>query len=656
MVPTSIYYGGSMVNRSSLPSISAPAVIWCTVLVILCALSLTVTLGLMNGIRFDVPFTYEGDGLEYNLLTKTTIETGWWMENPMVGAPGILEMYDYAIGNNLDFLIMKILSLFTGNYAVVMNAYYILGFFLTAFCSLYVFRQFRIAYPVAVFGSLLYSFIFYHFNRIGHYNLTAYYMVPLMILVILWICQGESLFVKQKKSGLGFLISPTHKGYITLIILLITSTHSYYAFFGLLLVIVATLWITSRSFSVADLLNGLCAGIILILCTLLNKFPSLLYNLHNGPSYVMGYRYPFEAETWGLKLIQLLLPAPGHNIPFFADIAQKYTEYRPLVNENVSATLGIIGSFGLILLLGWVFINTWPPLKKILADNTGVMTHLSLLTISAVLIGTIGGISAIIAQVFPDIHSYNRISIYIGFFAIFAILIVFQAIFEKYRNTPLFCPVFLVMLLVILIAGIYDQVPSGYALNPGSDREMVFLSDKTYFSHLEETIKPGSSVFILPDIGGFPHSNPPGNISALDHVKPYLHTSHLKWSYPTMKGRVWDNWQVAVASSPPADLMDGLYHAGFSGLLIDGYGYADHGRSIFGEYQNFTGIPPEISENGRYAFYDLTSYIERKKEGIAQEQYSAIVQNYLQTMKETGELQDQNFGYTIRNQMMGISG
>lgn len=408
-----------MVNRSTLPSISAPAVIWCSVLIILCAIFVTSTLGLLNGIRFDVPFTYDGDGLEYNLLTKTTIETGWWMENPMVGAPGTLEMYDYAIGNNLDFLVMKILSIFSGNYAVVMNAYYILGFFLTAFCSLYVFRQFRIAYPVAVFGSLLYSFLYYHFNRIGHYNLTAYYMVPLMILVILWICQGEPLFVKKKAKGLGFQISPTRKGYLSLIILLITSTHSYYAFFGLLLLVVATLWISSRSYSIADLLNGLCAGTVLILCTILNKIPSILYNLSNGPSYVMGYRYPFEAETWGLKLIQLLLPAPGHNIPFFADIAQKYTEYRPLVNENVSATLGIIGSIGLILLLGWVFINTWPPLRNKLGDNTMVMNHLSLLTISAIFIGTIGGISAIIAQVFPDIHSYNRISIFISFFCNF---------------------------------------------------------------------------------------------------------------------------------------------------------------------------------------------------------------------------------------------
>ena len=126
-----------------MPALTRNAITWGAVLLILVSIFLICTLGLASGVRFDVPFTYEGDGLEYNLLTKTMIETGWWLENPMVGAPGKLEMYDYPVGNNLDFLIMKILSIFSGNYAVVMNMYYILGFFLTAFSSLFVFRQIR---------------------------------------------------------------------------------------------------------------------------------------------------------------------------------------------------------------------------------------------------------------------------------------------------------------------------------------------------------------------------------------------------------------------------------------------------------------------------------------------------------------------------------
>jgi phosphoglycerol transferase len=637
------------VNRIHLPSVSRTALIWSIILVILCAIYLIITLGLTSGARLDVPFTYEGDGLEYNLLTKTVIETGWWLENPMTGAPGTLEMYDYAIGNNLDFLIMKIISLFSGNYAVVMNLYYILGFFLTALFSLYTFRELRISYPLSVAGSILFTFIFYHFYRIAHFNLTAFYMVPLMVLVILWVCQGEPLFTGKK--GKEFPVAITHKGYLAAIILLITSTHSYYGYFALLFLAVATLWSASRSYDMRTLVNGAITGILLALFMVLNKLPSILYGLQHGPSFVMSYRYPYESEIWGMKLIQLLLPAPGHRIPLLADIAQKYTENRPLVNENVSASLGIFGSIGLVLLLGWIFLRGWPPLQKKLAGQAGLMDHLSLLTISAILIGTIGGISAVIAQVFPDIHSYNRISVYIGFFSILAVLVLLQIIFEQYRTRPLFCPVFLVLLLVVVTGGVFDQVPAGYALTAGTDREQEFLSQAAYFSQVEERMPDGASVFILPDIGGFPHSNPPGKIKGLDSLKPYLHTHSLKWSYPTMKGRFWDNWQVAVSASEPSDVLGHLFTTGFTGLLIDGYGYGDGGKETFASYQNLTGVTPLVSDDRRYAFYDLTGFMEEKKSGITPEQFAAEKQNYIQTMQTRSELQNPIFGSEVRNQM-----
>lgn len=621
------------------------------VLLVGTAVFLLFTLGLGSGARLDVPFTYDGDGLEYNLLTKTMIETGWWLENPMTGAPGRLEMYDYPIGSNLDLLVMKILSLFSQNYAVVLNVYYILGFFLTGLCSLYAFRELRISYPFAVFGSLLFAFQYYHFNRIGHYNLTAYYMIPLMILVILWVCKREPLFTGR--TGGGFRLTLTNRGILALFFLLVTSTHSYYGFFGLLLLAVATLWSFSRSYTLTDLAGGIIAVTALTLFMVINRIPSLIYGMMHGSSFVMSYRYAYEAEIWGMKLIQLLLPAPGHRLAALAEIAQKYTEYRPLVNENVSASLGIIAGTGLLILLAWVFIRGWEPLKIRLSDQGGTMDHLSLLTISAILIGTIGGISAIIAQFFPDIHSYNRISLYIAFFALTAILILIQALTLRYQARPGFMPVCMGVLLIILTLGILDQVPSGFALTPGSDRETEYLLQDEYFNQVEAMMAPGSSVFILPDIGGFPHSNPPGTIKGLDSMKPYLHTHAIRWSYPTMKGRFWDNWQVAVIASEPVDLLGHIFATGFTGLLIDGHGYADGGSMIVDQYRNLTGVTPVISSDNRYAFFDLTRLMEEKKKAITGTQYENEKEQYIMSMMARPELQDPLFGVDIRDQLQG---
>ncbi len=635
-----------MVNRNILSSLSRTTILWCAILLILCAIYLTLTLGLVSGVRYDVPFTYDGDGLEYNLLTKTMIETGWWLENPSVGAPYKLEMYDYPIGSNLDILIMKILSIFSGNYAVVMNSYYVLGFFLTALCSLYVFRQLRITYPVAVFGSILYSFIYYHFYRLGHFNLSAFFMIPLVILVILWVCEGDLLFIREKEKKhktVGFRLALTQKGIISLIIIIITSTHSYYGFFALLFLGVATLWSASRSYDLILLLNGAVAGLLLAIFAILNKLPSLLYGLFNGPSFVMGYRYPYEAETYGLKIIQLILPAPGNNI------AQEYSIHRPLINENVSASLGIISTIGFFILLFWVFIRGWSPLQKKLASRRSVMDHLSLLTVSAILIGTIGGISAIIAEIFPDIHAYNRISLFIAFFAILAISLLLELIFEKYRTRPLFCPVFLIILLVVLTFGIYDQAPHSYNLTTGSDREQEYVAQDEYFSQIEKNMSSGASIFILPDIGGFPHSYPPGKIQGLDSLKPYLHTKDLKWSYPTMKGRFWDNWQTAVAILGPRDMLNHLFTTGFTGLLIDGYGYPDDGSATRDTFSNLTGVTPYVSKDGRYSFFDLTGFMEKKKGGMTSEQFDEEKQKYIIEMQLRPDLQNSTFGDELRN-------
>ncbi len=640
-------------NRNIIPSISRTDVIWCAILLVLCAIFLFITLGLGNGIRMDVPFTYDGDGLEYNLLTKTMMETGWWLENPMTGAPGTLEMYDYAIGSNLDMLVMKIISIFSGNYAVVMNTYYILGFFLTAICSLYVFRQFHLSYPVATFGSVIYSFLFYHFFRIGHFNLTAYYIIPLIILVILWVCQGEPLFIRKPDSGkknLSISLGITHKGILAIVFLFLISTHSYYGFFAALFLGIATLWSASRNYDVTLLINGAISGIVLIVFALFNKFPSLLYGLSHGSSFLMKYRYPYETEIYGLKLIQLVLPAPGHNISFLADIALKYSENRPLVNENVSASLGIICTLGLMFLLCWIFLREGDLFRKNLGARYPILDSLSLLTISAILIGTIGGFSAIIAQVLPEIHSYNRISLFIAFFAILAIGFLLQAVYEKNRSQAFFCPVFCILLLVITIFGVYDQVPGSYAFSSGSDREQEFLSQENYFSQIEKNMSPGSSILIIPDIGGFPNSFPPGEIKGLDSLKPYLHTTGLKWSYPTMKGRFWDNWQCIVSALEPRDTLIHLFNAGFSGLLIDTYGYSDGGKSVIQVYTNITKLTPFLSDDGRYAFYDLTSFFNQKKEGMSLAQYEQVKQNYIQLMKSKTDLQNPLYADDLRNE------
>src|SRR6267142_78555 len=94
--------------------------------------------------------------------------------------------------DNLHFLLIKLFTLFSSDYALIFNFYFLLTFPLTTISSLYVFRHFNISYLLAVMGSLLYTSLPYHFFRNQHHLVLAgYYIVPLMVMVILWVFSGK---------------------------------------------------------------------------------------------------------------------------------------------------------------------------------------------------------------------------------------------------------------------------------------------------------------------------------------------------------------------------------------------------------------------------------------------------------------------------------
>ena len=69
----------------------------------------------------------------------------------------------------------------------------------------------------------------------------------------------------------------------------------------------------------------------------------------------------------------------------------------------------------------------------------------------------------------------------------------------------------------------------------------------------------------------------------LAHVFPndevsFLHTRSVRWSYGAMKGRPAD-WAAELVGVPVADLVSRLAAAGFDGVYVDRFGYADDGRN-----------------------------------------------------------------------------
>jgi phosphoglycerol transferase len=117
-------------------------------------------------------------------------------------------------------------------------------------------------------------------------------------------------------------------------------------------------------------------------------------------------RGPGEAESYGLKISQLLLPITLHRINFF-DRLKRFHNANSMVSENDSSSLGIVGSIGFLGLLAQLLYR-----KELVPGASGLFHDLSVLNIFSVLLGTIGGFGLLFAlYVSPGIRCYNRISV-----------------------------------------------------------------------------------------------------------------------------------------------------------------------------------------------------------------------------------------------------
>jgi len=111
-------------------------------------------------------------------------------------------------------------------------------------------------------------------------------------------------------------------------------------------------------------------------------------------------------------------------------------------------------------------------------------------------------------------------------------------------------------------------------------------------------------VFQLPYVA-FPESAFVHRMVDYDHLRPYLHSDSIHWSYGAVKGRKTANWQERVAQLPAAEMIKELQAEEFGGVWIDGFGYADGGEAIVREFSDALGAQGIPSESGRYTFFVL---------------------------------------------------
>jgi phosphoglycerol transferase len=543
---------------------------------------------------WNVPFLYEGDALFHLSLVKRLIEGAWYLDNPTLGAPFGQVLHDMSLGaDNAQLLALKALGLLFGDAATAVNVYYVLTFPLIAFTAVFVLRRWGFSRTSSAVAALLFAFLPYHFVRNeGHLLLSGYFSVPLGIYLAVAVLRDEPLFRARHARGRPRRLWGTALGTVGLCVL-IASSSSYYAPFTALLVVVAAVVGAFRSRSLAPVKTA--AGLLVILAVTLgtNLAPSLLWRQEHGPNDAV-VRKAHESEHYGLKPAQLVLPRENHRLDGAASMTAQVREGSPVPSEP-GQSLGLIGGLGL-LALGVVAVGSLG--GRLAVDRRlGDMALLALVTIG---IGTVGGGSILIAEfATPQIRAWNRLSLYVAFLSLVAVAAVLDGLRRSRPDERLGMAVLAGICLAI---GVFDQtspvdVPRYSAIAHDYRRDGKFVAE------LESRLPAETMVFQLP-LRSFPETFALGTMQVSDHLRPYLHSKTLRWSFGAMVGREED-WQATLAGLTTDALADRLAAVGFAGVLVDTAGYPQGGPQIHEELAEELGSATVADSDSRQLFFPL---------------------------------------------------
>jgi len=533
--------------------------------------------------RLDIPFHYAGgDTMYYLTFAKTIQDTGGWFHNPFLGAPAGADLVDLPNCDLLHLVTLKLLCFLTGNWAVAVNIFYLAGYPLAAITALLALRQLGISRAVAVTISVLFALAPYHFfQNQDHLMLSAYFMLPLAILVALRLMGPDDIPRRRFLAAVA-------------VIALTTASGLYYGFFSAYLVLIGG----AVGFVLHRRPRRLAQTGLLLLVSIamlgVQTLPTWLYQMHHGANPTAITRKATDAEAFALKFTYLVLPVANNRIPILRHLFHKYNDaFLPNVNESNLAGLGAVAAIGFLSLLAIALIKTVAAFARRVPSNAGkgekagppIVSNSSLdwlgplatLNLAAFLLATYGGIGAIFSLlVSPIIRAYDRMSICIAFLALAAAAIGLDELIallrRRYRAKAELGRLIVACLILFALISAYDQIPDwtpDYRASADS-----FNSDADFVHAIESAVPRGSRIFQLPYMP-FPESTPPGLMADYDLFRGYLHSSTLCWSYGAVRGRPGDIAYRDLAQLPPPQLVAALRSRNYAGIYLDRAGVTD---------------------------------------------------------------------------------
>ena len=549
----------------------------------------------------DVPYTYQGDSLGLMAFVKIVAETGWYTGTPRAGAPFGLNTYDFPYGgDNGWWVLVKALTWFTHDPAVVVNVLFLLGFVLVAVAAFVALRVIGAGRLVSGTLALVFAFAPSHFLRTtGQLFIGAPVAVPLAIALAMRLLAGDTPLLRggeRWRDRLDLRAGLSIFALVTCVVL--ASFDTYYAVFGALVIAVAGVAaaIARRWWRPLVSAGLIVAGTTAVL--LVHSIPTLLWHRSHGLNPEVAQRPIEDLDTYALRPVQLLAPVPQHRLSPLAHLSELLT--RPGSQSEPYQYLGLVAVVGVAVALGALVLWAAGRRSAMLRQQAGA----GILVVVLAAFGVAGGLSWLAyTGGLAQIRSWNRVAILIAFLGLVALAPLLDAALgwarRRWRRLPNVA--FAAIAVVVVGLALFDQIGTGMVADP-RDNEAAWTSDADFFSAVEQELPAGAAVYELPYLP-WPEGGTTAGVVDQDLWRGFLHSTDLRWSFAGMRGREAD-WQEYTTRQPVPAMVDALTAAGFDGIELDRQGYAD--RSVETEIAAaLAGQAPMVSADGRLVFFDL---------------------------------------------------
>lgn len=582
---------------------------------VLIGISLSIMIGVLaaSSLGFlreglDAPVSYNAND-DFSIISqiKQLTQEPWIWSTDRLGAPYSQQVYDYSsfFLQNIEFLIIKLYSLFTKSVPLIENILYLNTFSLCGLSSYFVMRKMNLKRGFAFCGSVLYAFSPYIYGRnIMHYCLTACYFVPVAVLLCYKTYQNDE-FLKFDRSfwswrTLWILISCA---------CIANNGIGYYPFFTCFLLCVSALCKLLKTRKIRSIIPQIKVVFCIALFMAFSLLPTYLYHLKNGANEIAA-RSPVETEIYSLKITQLFIPLFTHGIGWLTDLVNGYNWNMPLVNENVTSYLGVLGCTGALIGIIIIFNSN---------EGSGQSEEIFLfsrLNLASILFMSVGGfisLLAIISKIYV-MRGFNRISIFIMFCSLLILMFLMQSAYDKLTKQWM-KKFFWLIFALIIIFGLWDQTP--VIVDNGGNlayNRQLWNNDEQFVNEIEKELNAGDMVFQLP-YHQYPEGGSVNEMKDYQLLVGYIHSDTLKWSFGGIKNRESDRWNKYVSELTMPEMINTLASSGFKGIYIDKRAYTeDEYKDLSGSIEKILNETPLVSSDKNLIFYNLYPYIENNPE------------------------------------------